>query len=118
MQSCLEKRGIEERKNETVKSDYQRENNEYSRNHVDAISDGDAKGRGSKNIFSHGTYQPHYGQPTDYIDNFDTHDETIGTCYDINGRLDIGGRKKSQQLNLFKSTYQYNRDLIGTKLIK
>lgn len=46
MQSCLEKRGIEERNNEIVRSDYNIED-QYGSTHKNAISDGDVKGKGT-----------------------------------------------------------------------
>lgn len=46
MQSCLEKRGIEERNNEIVRSDYNIED-QYGSTHKNALSDGDAKGKGT-----------------------------------------------------------------------
>ena len=45
-QSCLEKRGIEERSEEIVRSDYNQEN-PYGPTHPDAMSDGDAQGKGT-----------------------------------------------------------------------
>ena len=44
MQSCLEKRAIDERNTEIVRSDYN-SSDQYSATHKDAISDGDAQGK-------------------------------------------------------------------------
>ena len=54
MQSCLEKRGIEERSVEIVRSDYNIEN-QYGPSHPDALSNGDVNGKGT----SHGGHT-HY----------------------------------------------------------
>ena len=43
MQSCLEKRGMEERHTEINRSDYNI-NDQYSATHPDALSDGDIQG--------------------------------------------------------------------------
>lgn len=45
-QTCLEKRGMEERHTEITRSDYNIEN-QYSATHKDALSDGDAQGKGT-----------------------------------------------------------------------
>ena len=46
MKSCLEKRSMEERHVEEVRSDYNREN-VYSVTHPDALATGDAQGKGT-----------------------------------------------------------------------
>ena len=46
MQSCLEVRSIEERNEEIVRNDYNREN-VYSATHEDALATGDVQGKGS-----------------------------------------------------------------------
>lgn len=45
-QSCLEKRSIEERHEEIVRSDYNREN-QYNAAHPDALATGDEQGKGT-----------------------------------------------------------------------
>ena len=71
-QTCLEKRGIEERHNEIVRSDYNIED-EYSAKHKDAISDGDALGKGT-NHGGHGHFLPDCNMNTTTYNysNFDT----------------------------------------------
>lgn len=46
MQSCLEKRSMEERHEEIVRSDYN-QNDPYSGTHKDALADGDSRGKGT-----------------------------------------------------------------------
>ena len=113
MQSCLEKRGIEERNEEIVRSDYNI-NDQYSSTHKDAISDGDAQGKGTKHG-GHTHYLPDCNKPTSTIDysNFDT--TNGGGIYDIEGRNDIGGRKKAMTYSLYNQDYEYSANLINTE---
>jgi hypothetical protein len=114
MQSCLEKRGIEERNTEIVRSDYNI-NNQYSNTHPDAISDGDPQGKGTGHG-GHTHWLPDCTKPTTMIDysNFDT--ENGGGEYDIEGRNGIGGRKKAMANSLYNREYQYTANLIDTSL--
>ena len=71
-QSCLEKRSMEERHEEIVRSDYNRFN-QYSAAHPDAIANGDVQGKGT----GHGGHthsQPNCNGVIGIIDyrNFDT----------------------------------------------
>lgn len=114
MQSCLEKRGIEERHVEIVRNDYNIEN-PYSSTHPDALSDGDPMGKGT----GHGGHTasiPDCTKPTTTIDysNFDTFNG--GGLYDIEGRNGIGGRKRAMASSLYNQDYQYNSNLINTEL--
>lgn len=113
MQSCLEKRGIEERKNEIVRSDYNIDN-QYSASHPDAISDGDPQGKGT-NHGGHGAWLPDCTKPTGMIDysNFDTING--GGLYDIEGRNDIGGRKRAMASSMYNQEYQYGANLVNTE---
>jgi hypothetical protein len=113
MQSCLEKRGIEERNEEIVRSDYNI-NDQYSSTHKDAISDGDAQGKGTKHG-GHTHYLPDCNKPTTTIDysNFDT--TNGGGIYDIEGRNDIGGRKRAMTYSLYNQDYEYSANLINTE---
>lgn len=114
MQSCLEKRGMEERTAEIVRSDYNI-NDQYSASHKDAISDGDAQGKGT-NHGGHTAWLPDCTKPSTTIDysNFDT--ENGGNIYDIEGRNDVGGRKKALNSSLYNKEDQYSANLIDTKL--
>lgn len=72
MQSCLEKISIEERNEEIVRNDYNREN-EYSVTHKDALADGDAQGKGTGSA-GHSHYLPNCNGSIGGINysNFDT----------------------------------------------
>ena len=114
MQSCLEKRAIEERQNEIVRSDYNIEN-QYSASHKDALSDGDAQGKGTRHG-GHTAYLPDCTKPSTTIDysNFDT--TNGGGLYDIEGRNDIGGRKRAVASSLYNSENQYSANLVNTEI--
>ena len=114
MQSCLEKRGIEERNAEIVRSDYNI-TDPYSATHKDALSDGDAQGKGT-NHGGHTHSLPDCTKPNAMIDysNFDT--TNGGGAYDIDGRNDIGGRNKNVAYNLYNATRPYGANLINTEL--
>ena len=70
-QTCLEKRGMEERHVEITRSDYNIEN-QYGATHKDALSDGDAQGKGTGHG-GHTAWTPDCTKPTSTIDysNFD-----------------------------------------------
>jgi len=113
-QSCLEKRGIEERSNEIDRSDYNAEN-AYSSTHPDAISDGDAQGKGVGGSHTH--FLPDCTKPTNMIDysNFSTSpDMQIGGLYDIEGRNDVGGRNKALASSMYNYERPYGADLVNT----
>lgn len=114
MQSCLEKRGIDERNAELVRSDYG-STNEYNASHKDAVSDGDAQGKGT-NHGGHTHWLPDCTKPVGYINrsNFDTTDG--GGLYDIKGRNGIGGREKALASSMYNEEYQYGANLIDTSL--
>lgn len=110
-QTSLEKYGIEERKNTIIRNDYSI-TDEYSDLHADAISDGDVKGKGTKSG-GHGVWLPDHSKPRsiDYS-NFNT--TQGGGLYDIEGRNDIGGRKKAIASSLYNEEHQYGLHLIDT----
>ena len=114
MQSCLEKRGIEERSVEIVRSDYNIEN-QYGPSHHDALSNGDVNGKGTGHG-GHTHYLPDCNKPTSTIDysNFDTLNG--GGLYDIEGRNDVGGRKKAINSSLYNHERQYSANLINTEI--
>ena len=111
-QTCLEKRGIEERGNEINRSDYN-ELRPYGPTHKDAISDGDPQGKGTGHG-GHTSWWPDCTKPTNMIDysNFDTFNG--GGLYDIEGRNDIGGRKKSMANSMYSPVQPYGADLVNT----
>lgn len=115
-QSCLEKRGMEQREKELVRSDYNI-NNQYGPTHPDAISDGDIQGKGSGGMHSH--YLPDCTKPTGMIDysNFSTDADHIGGYYDIYGRVEAGesGRNASLARSMYNRENPYGAELVNTE---
>lgn len=111
-QSCLEKRGIDERQREIVRSDYNKEDS-YSAEHKDAISDGDVQGKGT-NHGGHSHWLPNCDLGTTMIDysNFDT--TNGGGLYDIKGRNGIGGREYNNNISMYSKERPYGSELINT----
>lgn len=111
-QSCLEKRGMEERHREIVRSDYNI-NDQYSAIHPDAMSDGDPQGKGTGHG-GHTAYLPDCTKPTNFIDysNFDT--ANGGGLYDIEGRNGHSGRRKAMASSMYNQNYQYGANLVNT----
>ena len=111
-QTCLERRGIEERNNEIVRSDYNIEN-QYGPTHPDAISDGDPQGKGTGHG-GHTAWLPDCTLPTNMIrySNFDT--ENGGGLYDIEGRNGHSGRLKAMASSMYNKEFQYGADLVNT----
>lgn len=111
-QTCLENRGYTERHREIVKNDYSN-NDQYSSLHKDAISDGDAQGKGTGHG-GHTHWLPDCTKPTTAYDysNFDTTEG--GGLYDIEGRNDIGGRKRMMSYCLYNSDEQYGVSAVDT----
>lgn len=114
-QSCLEKRGVDERHTEVVRSDYNKENPYYGENgfHKDAISDGDPQGKGT-NHGGHTAFLPDCTKPTTTIDysNFDT--VNGGGEYDIDGRNGIGGRKRAMASSMYNKENPYGPNAVDT----
>ena len=112
-QTCLEKRGMDERSEEIVRSDYNAEN-PYGPTHPDAISDGDPQGKGTGHG-GHNAWLPDCTKPNNMIDysNFDT--TNGGGEYDIKGRNDIGGRERSLARSMYNQENQYNAGLVNTE---
>ena len=111
-QTCLEKRGMEARHEQITRSDYNIED-EYSATHKDAMSDGDAQGKGTGRG-GHTHFLPDCTKPTTLIDysNFDT--ENGGGYYDIKGRNGIGGRDRALATSLYNKEAQYGPNLVNT----
>lgn len=111
-QSCLEKRGMEERHKEIVRSNFNI-NDQYSALHPDALSDGDVNGKGTGHG-GHTAYLPDCTKPTGLIDysNFDT--AHGGGLYDIEGRNGVGGRNKALASSMYNQEYQYGANLVNT----
>lgn len=111
-QSCLEKRGMEERSQEIVRNDYSKVD-EYGPTHKDALSDGDVQGKGTGHG-GHTAWLPDCTKPTTTIDysNFDT--TNGGGLYDIKGRNGIGGRERAINSSLYNRENPYGSNLIDT----
>ena len=111
-QTCLEKRGMEERHQEITRSDYNIEN-QYGATHKDATSDGDAQGKGTGHG-GHTHFLPDCTKPTTTINysNFDS--ENGGGYYDIEGRNGISGRKRALAISLYNKEIQYGPTLVDT----
>lgn len=118
-QSCLESFGINERHNEITRSDYNIED-QYGPTHSDAISNGDAQGKGTGGG-GHTHWLPSCdgGIPSNKINysNFSTSpDEKIGGLYDIEGRDGHPGRKEQMTRSIYNYTNQYGPTSIDTTL--
>jgi hypothetical protein len=111
-QTCLEKRGMEERHQEITRSDYNIED-QYGPTHKDAISDGDAQGKGTGHG-GHTHFLPDCTKPTNMINysNFDS--ENGGGYYDIEGRNGISGRKRAMATSLYNKEIEYGPKLVDT----
>jgi len=111
-QSRLEFEALNKRHELQVISDYQKEVNEYSESHKDAMSDGDPLGKGTG--VSMGFSIP--GQTTNKGINYSNIDTTKGGGqYDIEGRDGVGGgRNYSANINLYNSENSYGSDSVDT----
>lgn len=115
-QTCLEKRGMEERHQEITRSDYNIEN-QYSSVHQDSISDGDVQGKGHPTIKGHSHYLPDCTKSVGEINysNFATSPEDqIGGKLDIDGYQDRPGRKTQMARSLYNYQEPYGANLINT----
>ena len=112
-QTCLEARGMEERKVELTRSDYNIED-QYSSTHPDALTGNGPLGKGSGH-HGHTHFLPDCTKPTTTIDysNFDTFNG--GGCYDINGRNGIGGRIRLMNYCLYSSENEYGPNSVSTE---
>lgn len=111
-QTCLEKRGMDARHDQIVRSDYNIED-QYSATHKDALSDGDPQGKGTQHG-GHTHFLPDCSQPTSTINysNFDTFNG--GGEYDIKGRNGIGGRERALASSLYNNENQYGPTSVDT----
>lgn len=110
-QSRLESEAIDKRHELEVISDYQKNTNEYSEQHEDALSNGDPQGKGTG--ISMGYSIP--GQTTNKGINYaNIATNSGGGLYDIEGRNGIGGRKYLKTINMYNSENSYGVDSIDT----
>lgn len=106
MQTSLEKNGIIKRDENILRNDYNKEE-EYSESSKDALSDGDALGKGSGDG-GHSHINPG--------NNFVTDPSLVGGKYDISGYQGNGGRDFLFKINTYNSDYEYSENLISTEL--
>jgi hypothetical protein len=111
-QTCLEKRGMEERHQEITRSDYNIED-QYGPTHKDAISDGDAQGKGTGHG-GHTHFLPDCTKPTNMINYANFYSENGGGYYDIEGRNGISGRKRALATSLYNKETEYGPKLVDT----
>lgn len=109
-QTCLEKHGISARHEQTVRSDYNIEN-EYSAVHPDAISDGDVQGKGARSG-GHTHWLPQCdGEPSNTINysNFAT-----SPSDNIGGKYDVENRKEQMIRSIYTYEEPYGANLVDT----
>lgn len=109
MQSCLEKRGIEERHIEIVRSDYTRDN-QYSGTHPDALATGDWQGKGTGHG-GHTFWLPNCNGQMGVFNysNFDTSPDSKA-----GNDADNEARKIAMARSVYNSDYQYTAALVDT----
>ena len=112
-QSCLEKFGIHERKDEIVRSDYNIEN-QYTK-----AEDGGVQAKGVGGAHTHWLPNCNGEAASNQINysNFSTSpEEKIGGLYDIEGRGDIPGRKAQMTRSIYNYENQYGATSVDTTL--
>ena len=110
-QSKLESEAIDKRHELEVISDYQKNTNEYSEQHQDALSNGDPQGKGTG--VSMGYSVP--GQTTNKGINYaNIATNSGGGLYDIEGRNGIGGRRYLETINMYNAENSYGVDSVDT----
>ena len=110
-QSRLESEAIDKRHELEVISDYQKNTNEYSEQHQDALSNGDPQGKGTG--VSMGYSVP--GQTTNKGINYaNIATNSGGGLYDIEGRNGIGGRRYLETINMYNAEQSYGIDSADT----
>lgn len=109
MQSCLEKRGIDERHVEIVRSDYTRDN-QYSATHPDALATGDAQGKGTGHG-GHTFWLPDCNGQMGVFNysNFDTNPAS-GAGNDVDNET----RKTAMARSMFNAEYSYSAKIVDT----
>ena len=120
MQTCLEKKAIEKRAEELVRSDYNI-HDQYGVTHKDALSTGDPQGKGTGHG-GHGHSIPDCTKPSIGIDysQFDT--TAGGGQYDIEGMKSGiegastvgGGRDFLRNISIYNSENEYGASIIDT----
>lgn len=109
MQTCIEKRSIEERNKEIVRSDYNKEN-QYNAAHKDALATGDAQGKGT----GHGGHThslPNCDGQLNVISysNFDTQISS-----NAGNKSDNDARNRALARSLYNNENVYSAKLVDT----
>ena len=115
-QSNLERKGIEERHIQIVRSDYSA-NDAYSESHEDALSNPSDKnkilGKGT-NSGGHQHYTPDYTKPSTLFNYSNLDTSAGGGAYDIYGRNEQGGRERLLKMNFYSKDNAYGHDSVDT----
>ena len=112
-QTCLEKQGINARHEQVVRSDYNIEN-EYSATHKDAVSDGDAQGKGTLHG-GHTHWLPNCDGVANNMINYSNFDTANGGGkLDIDGYQGRPGRKEQVTRSLYSSENAYGANSVDT----
>lgn len=117
-QSYLEKQGMEARREQTIRSDYNKVD-AYSAEHEDAISNPEdptkVLGKGTGNG-GHLHYRPNHDLPSTLI-NYSNLDTTAGGgAYDIHGKDGVSGRKRLISYNLYNNDNAYGPESIDMSM--
>lgn len=118
MQTRLESKAIEKRRELLVSNDYDK-NDAYSATHEDALSHPESTdkplGKGTGNGgHTHSVPNGLLSSTSYNYSNIDTNGG--GGSYDIHGRNGIGGRKFLETINLYNIENRYGAHLIDTSL--
>lgn len=111
MQTCLEKRSIEQRHISLARSDYNREN-QYSATHPDALADGDVQGKGTGHS-GHGFWLPNCNSAINVFNysNFDT-----AVSSGAGNVTDNEARATSLARSMYNAENPYTSSLVNTEL--
>jgi hypothetical protein len=115
-QSNLEKKGIEQRQIELIRSDYNKID-AYSESHEDALSnpadETKAQGKGTGNG-GHQAYVPDASQPSTLFNYSSLDTSAGGGAYDIHGRNNQGGRNRLLKINIYNKDNAYGPNSVDT----
>ena len=110
MQSCLEVRSMEERHEEIVRNDYNRENI-YTELHPNARSTGDSKGKGTGHPGGMKVLRPNCSGVLNVID-YSNYDTAISS--EPGNNTDNEARNKALVRSLYNMDKKYSAELIDT----
>lgn len=116
MQTYLEQYGIESREKNLIHNDYFDEESKYESTHKDAMSDGDARGKGTDFKGHTHTIPNQKRQKSINYSTFNTNNG--GNVYDIEGFEGKGGRRYLQTISLYNEENEYGAHLIDTSANK